>query len=180
MDETVTHWINALAGSSALLDVIMVQITQFGVPLLVLLVILQWWSKVERIHIRHICVAAGLAFIFGLVINQIILLFVERVRPYDAGVSHLIVGRSSDWSFPSDHATAAFAIVTTFLLNGTVRRGIAFLAVGLMVAVSRVYVGTHYVTDVFGGAVTGGLAAFAVRLIYQEGTKLDRIVTGIL
>ena len=35
----------------------------------------------------------------------------HRIRPYDAGLTHLIVAPSFDWSFPSDHATAAFAIV---------------------------------------------------------------------
>jgi hypothetical protein len=44
-------------------------------------------------------VVAGLAFIIGLGLNQIILLFVHRIRPYDAGVSHLIVSWSGDWPF---------------------------------------------------------------------------------
>jgi undecaprenyl-diphosphatase len=179
MDQAITHWINAPAGRNVLLDSIMVTATQFGAPLLVLLVVLQWWSRHERHHLRHTCVAAGLSFLIGLGLNQIILLFVHRIRPYDAGVSHLIISRSGDWSFPSDHATATFAIAASFLLHGVGRRGLAFLVGAMVVCVSRVYIGTHYVTDVLGGAATGILAAAAVRGLYWEGTRVDRFISKI-
>jgi undecaprenyl-diphosphatase len=180
MDDAITQWINAPAGKSAPFDTIMISLAQYGAPLLVLLVMLQWWSRHDRLHVRHTCIAAGLSFLIGLGLNQIILLFVHRVRPYDAGVSHLIISRSSDWSFPSDHATATFAIATAFLLRGPKRRGLAFLAGALLVCVSRIYVGTHYFSDVLGGAVTGIFAAAAVRALYLEGTRIDRLVTGVL
>ena len=180
MDQAITQWINAPAGSNVLLDSIMTATTRFGVAFLVLLVVLQWWSKRERLQVRHACVAAGLSFLIGLGLNQIILLFVHRVRPYDAGISHLIVNRSTDWSFPSDHATATFAIATAFLLHGIRRRALVFLAAALLICVSRVYVGTHYAGDILGGAVTGIIAAGAVRSLYWEGTRVDRFVTGIL
>jgi undecaprenyl-diphosphatase len=180
MDDAVTQWINSAAGQSALLDTIMISLTQYGVPLLVLLVVLQWWSKHDRLQVRHTCIAAGLSFIVGLGLNQVILLFIHRVRPYDAGVSHLIISRSSDWSFPSDHATVTFAIAGAFLLHGSKWRGLALLAGAFLVCTSRIYVGTHYFTDVLGGAMTGILAAAAVRGLYWEGTRVDRLITGIL
>jgi undecaprenyl-diphosphatase len=58
----------------------MIVASEFGVPALIILVGLQWWSKRERLSIRHTCVAAGLSFIIALGLNQIILLFVHRVR----------------------------------------------------------------------------------------------------
>src|SRR6266851_8712228 len=128
MDQAMTQWINSLAGSNVLLDSAMIMATKVGVPLLVALVVAQWWTKIDRTHVRHTCVAGGLSFLIGLGLNQIILLFVHRVRPYDAGVSHLIISKSPDWSFPSDHATASIAIVATFALHGFGRRGLAFLA----------------------------------------------------
>ena len=109
-----------------------------------------------------------------------ILLFVHRLRPYDADVTLLIVERSADFSFPSDHATATFAIAAVFLLHGVRRLGSAFLLAAVLVAVSRVYVGTHYISDVLGGALTGVLAAVAVRVAYREQSRLDRFVTNIL
>src|SRR5260221_4770867 len=122
MDQAITKWINSLAGSNVLLDSDMIAVTNVGVPLLVALVVAQWWSKIERTHVRHTCIAAGLSFLIGLGLNQIILLFVHRVRPYDAGISHLIISKSTDWSFPSDHTTASIAVVATFALHGLARR----------------------------------------------------------
>ncbi len=179
MDQAVTRWVNAFAGNNSLLDAVIIAIT-FGVPALVLLVILQWWSRAERPHVRHACMAAGLSFLLGLGLNQLILLFVHRIRPYDAGITHLIISPSRDWSFPSDHATAAFAIAATFLLHRLGRRGLAFLIAALLVSLSRIYVGMHYASDVLGGAATGTLAAAAVRALYWEGTAADRFITGLL
>lgn len=180
MDVAITQWINSLAGHSAVLDAAMVALTSYGVPLLILIVIVQWWSRQDRLHVRHTCIAAGLSFLIGLGINQVILLFVHRVRPYDAEVTRLIIERSGDWSFPSDHATATFAIAAAFLLQGPKRRGLAFLAVAVLVCFSRIYVGTHYFTDILGGAVTGIIAAGAIRGLYREGTKVDNLLTAVL
>ena len=180
MDEAITHWINAAAGSSEILDTVMIAVTKLGVPLVVLCVIMQWWSKKDRLHVRHTSVAAGISFLIGLGVTQIILLFVHRIRPYDAGVSHLIISPSADWSFPSDHATATFAIAAAFLARGPKWRGLGLLVGALLVCLSRIYVGTHYLTDVVGGAATGVLAAIIVRGAYWEGARVDRLITAIL
>lgn len=181
MDQAITQWINSLAGSNALLDSVMITVTQVGVPLLVALVVAQWWSKIDRTHVRHTCIAAGLSFLIGLGLNQIILLFVHRVRPYDVGVSHLIISKSADWSFPSDHATASIAIVAAFALLGLPRRTLhLFGLLALLICWSRIFVGTHYLTDVLGGGLTGVFAAMVVWVFYREGSRLDRFVTGIL
>ena len=163
-----------------MVDALMTAASEYGVPLLVLLVVFQWWARAPRQHIRHTCIVAGLSFLLGLGLNQIILLFIHRVRPYDAGVSHLIISRSSDWSFPSDHATATIAIATAFLIRRMDGRGLVFLAIGLLICVSRVYVGTHYASDIVRGALTGAIAAGLVSLVYREGSKADQVITGIL
>src|SRR5579872_657475 len=118
MDQAITHWINSLAGGNALLDSVMIGVTNLGVPFIVAVVAAQWWSKIERTHVRHTCIVAGLSFLLGLGFNQIVLLFIHRVRPYDAGVTHLIISKSPDWSFPSDHSTAVMAIVAAFAFQG--------------------------------------------------------------
>jgi undecaprenyl-diphosphatase len=180
MDSAITQWINAPAGGNALLDLLGTAVTRFGVPVMVLLVVLQWWSAVERRHVRHAAIAAGLSFLIGLGLNQLVLLLVHRMRPYDAGLTRLIVERSGDWSFPSDHATAACAIAAAFALQRLRGRALFFLACALLIAWSRVYVGTHYVSDILGGATTGVIGAGLVRALYREGTRLDRFATEIL
>jgi undecaprenyl-diphosphatase len=179
LDATVTHAINSIAGKSTALDFLMIWVSAIGVPLLVLAVAGQWW-RADRQHTRHVLVTAGFSFLFGLALNQLVLLFVHRMRPYDAGVSHLLIARSADPSFPSDHATATIAIAAAFLLQGMRRLGFWFLAAAMLVIVSRVYIGTHYASDVLGGALTGIVAAVLVRALYREGTRADRLITSIL
>ena len=179
LDAAATHAINGLSGL-AVVDFLMIWISAIGVPLLVLAVAGQWWRGGGGPHDRHVLVAAGLSFLLGLAINQIILLLVHRIRPYDGGITHLLIERSSDPSFPSDHATATFAMAAAFLIHGMRRTGRWFLAAAALVSISRVYVGTHYVGDVLGGAGTAFAAAATVRVFYREGTRLDRLVTSIL
>lgn len=180
LDAALTRAINSPAGTSPVLDLLMIWISAIGVPLLVLAVAGQWWRRGDRHHIRHGLVAAGLTFLLGLALNQLILLAVHRIRPYDAGVTHLLIGQSADPSFPSDHATATIAIAAAFLLQGVRRLGLWFLAAAVLVMVSRVYIGTHYVSDVLGGALTAIIAAVQVRCLYGVGTRVDRMITGIL
>lgn len=180
LDDSVTQWINSLSGQSALVDSIMIVVSAYGVQLMVLAVAPQWWSKSDRTYTRHTLVASGLSFLIGLGVNQIILLLVHRIRPYDAGITHLLIEHSADPSFPSDHATATFAIAATFLLHGLTKRGMLFLAAAALVTYSRVHIGTHYATDVLGGAITGILAAVIVRSSYVRDTRVDKFVTKIL
>ncbi len=179
IDVAVTHWTNGFAGSHALIDLFMIAVSVAGVPILVLAVAGQWWLPRRDPSKRHILLAAGFSFLLGLALNQLILLFVHRMRPYDAGITNLLIARSADYSFPSDHATAATAIAAAFLLHGMRRSGLAFLAAALLVIVSRVYVGTHYASDVLGGAVTGIIAAALVRLVYRRDTRADRWITNL-
>jgi len=180
LDVAVTHAINGWAGRSAAVDLLMIWATTLGVPLLVLAVAGQWWRRIDRQHIRHVLVASGFSFLLGLAFNQVILLFIQRLRPYDGGITHLLIARSVDPSFPSDHATAAFAIAAAFLLHRLPSEALGFLAAAVLIAISRIYIGTHYASDVLGGALTGVAAAAVVRLVYWENTRADRFITGLL
>jgi membrane-associated phospholipid phosphatase len=76
----------------------------------------------------------------------------------------------NDWnfqSFPSGHATTAIALafVVGFLWP---RLFPLFIAIGAVVGLSRVPVGMHYPTDVFGGLVVGMLGAYLVRNVFAR------------
>jgi membrane-associated phospholipid phosphatase len=78
-------------------------------------------------------------------------------------------------SFPSGHAATAFAAaVAVGLIHPRLRRPL--LALAAVVALSRVYLGVHYLTDVVAGAALGvGLgaaAAWIVRAVAPGPTPL--------
>src|ERR1700730_18461244 len=109
-DAIATKLINSLAGKSATLDLFMVFVAKWGVFLLIATIALRWWSKHDRQMARYGAICCGLATVLGLLLNHLILLFVARIRPYDRGLTNLIVERTGDPSFPSDHSTVVFAI----------------------------------------------------------------------
>lgn len=179
LDLFLTSAINNFAGTNAAIDVIMISATYFGVPSMVLWTVLQWWTQDNRPYRRHVAVSTGLSFILGLLLNQIILLFVHRIRPYDAGITSLLISSTTDPSFPSDHATASFAICFGFLLNRLKREGLVLAIAASLIGFSRVYVGAHYLTDVIGGMLTALISSLLVIRFYNFGSRIDLLLTRL-
>jgi undecaprenyl-diphosphatase len=100
--------------------------------------------------------AAAIALGIGLVLAHV----VNEQRPFVAhpGAVKARIGHKPDASFPSDHATAAFAIAAAIWLRMRVVGGIALLLAAAL-AVARVAVGVHYPLDVAAGAALGTGAA---------------------
>lgn len=117
-----------------------------------------------RSPLRRAAVAAPIAAAIGLGVNQLLSHLWVRVRPTFAhpDQAHLFfVPPSADPSFPSDHATAAFAIAfAVFFL--TRRVGTGFLVGATLVALSRVFIGLHYPSDVVAGVLIGAGSAWIV------------------
>lgn len=120
------------------------------------------WHLPQR---RIGAVFATAAAAIGLLVNQPLASWVDRLRPYVAhpATAHLLIARSHDPSFPSDHATGGFALACgMFLYDRSV--GTILLVLAAALAFARVYVGIHYPGDVLAGAAIGALAALAVAI----------------
>ena len=92
-----------------------------------------------------------------------------RPRPFAAlADAHLLIAKSPlDKSFPSDHASIAFALASAVWFVDR-RWGGVLLAVAAVIALARTFVGVHYFSDVVAGALLGFICAFTVhRLIHN-------------
>ena len=180
MDKLLTQIINGIGGTNSALDWSMITITNYGVFALIFAVILLWWTPYARLATRHACVVSGIAFVASLAFNQFLLLFIHRIRPYDTGITHLLISPNADWSFPSDHATAVASIVAAFWFKKFQRIAGLLAVPAFLISFSRVFIGVHYVSDVLGGVAIGSLGAFFVTQLYQDDNRYVRLFTRIL
>ena len=91
--------------------------------------------------------------------NGILKNLVARTRPCDVNKSiQLLIKRPWDYSFPSGHTAASFASVTALYLAGEKKLWKPALALGCVIAFSRMYLYVHYPTDILGGVIIGILS----------------------
>jgi undecaprenyl-diphosphatase len=110
---------------------------------------------------RQAGVAAAASAALALLVAHFLSAAIDRPRPFVAHPSsiHAFIAHAADPSFPSDHATAAFAIATAVTLRAG-RWGAALLVLAGVLAAGRVFLGVHYPTDVLAGAAIGAGIAF--------------------
>ena len=120
--------------------------------------------------------AAGSAALAGAAASGLVKITVERLRPplSDPEVTTL-VALPDGYSFPSGHATTAFAAAAAVgVLHPRLRWPL--LALAAVVGFSRVYLGVHWGLDVLAGATLGtaigvGCALLARRLVRARAER---------
>jgi undecaprenyl-diphosphatase len=177
MDYTLYTTINGLSGAS-LPDRILTFLAQDLPAIIVVLVAVTFlipWAR-RRTQRRSGAVLATASAGLSLLLNQPLAHLVERTRPYLAhpAHAHLLIARSHDPSFPSDHATGAFALAfAIWLYDRTV--GTILLVLAAILSFARVYVGTHYPGDVLAGALIGVAVAFVLYLLKPTRRPIETI-----
>ena len=120
---------------------------------------------------------APVGMLIALGLNQIPVALVHELRPYAVlPAAQVLVARSTDYAFPSDHAVMAGAVAAGVWL---VSRRLGHLAAvaALLMGFARVYVGAHWPGDVLVGLVFGAAITVAGYLLVR--TPLTRAVTGL-
>lgn len=174
MDYELFQRINDLAGQSQFLDSVMLAITRYGPFLLVLPLLYLWFFRGAKGKKAALLALASMGL--ALLLAQIITIFYFRERPFAMHEVNLLIEKSPDSSFPSDHATFSFAIASMVWLQDR-KAGWVSLALALLIGVSRVFVGTHYPLDILGGALLGAGSAL---LVWSLRKKLDPVTTFII
>jgi undecaprenyl-diphosphatase len=109
---------------------------------------------------------AGLiAFLFEIPAHLVIKNLVKRNRPFEvlANVNRRIIP-ADQFSFPSGHTAAAFAIATLVSMQFPAL-AMPVLIWASLVGLSRIYLGVHYPTDILAGIVIGLLSGLSCCLL---------------
>src|SRR3954453_16626099 len=180
MDYSLFKTINGLSGNSFADGIFKFLANDLPAVLViaVALVFLIPWPR-RRAERRSGAVLATAAAGLGLLINQPIAHAVDRLRPYLAhpAHAHLLITRSHDPSFPSDHATGGFALAFgIWLYDRTL--GTILLALAAILSFARVYVGTHYPGDVVAGALIGMAVVAVLYLLKPTRRLIESVARG--
>ena len=165
LDFTLFRAINGLTGASLLLDAIGIF---FAVHLLGLMLALLATLAIirKKMYIFLLAIASGT---LGYLVSQVIGLINFRPRPFAflSGVNLLISKSPMSKSFPSDHATLAFALALSLYFSGEKKLGIIFTVLAFLVGLGRIFVGVHFPLDITAGTLLGILSAFAVNKVWR-------------
>jgi undecaprenyl-diphosphatase len=175
MDEALFRAINGLAGHSAWLDSVMLALGHWSIFVIPGGVLLAYWAWAKRWEalagVVTLTAVVVLADFVGARVKQL----VARPRPCRL-FEHVtqVAGCGGTFSFPSNHAMNTAAAAAFFHVLYPATGWISWPLVAL-IGLSRVYVGAHFVTDVIGAWLLGGLIGAGAGLI----VSLSRFFSGV-
>ena len=152
----ILKWLEGLRTS--FLNVLFESITVLGEETLIILLVVALWFAVDKKLAQQVFFVTATS----LSVNGIIKNFAQVPRPFTKGISCVRVDTAMGYSFPSGH-TQGFATWSSFFAIKVKKIWLSVL-VGVLitlVAVSRLYLGAHYPSDVIVAVVLGvSLSAF--------------------
>lgn len=177
MDQVVLELVNQ-EWVNLPLDWLMIGLTTFGFGTLPVVGYLLWKrgraERTQQIGATILWALAGSALVT-------VLFYYLALRPRPALLwpesIRLLLPTPPFPAFPSGHAAAAFATATV-LIMGLRRWWVSLLAIvgALAISYSRIYLGHHYPSDLFAGAVFGtAVGAAAYGILLREGQLYERV-----
>lgn len=166
-DKNITSYLAGLLPHNSFFDLFFrffsLQGLTIGVWIVILGAFFIWEEKKHREFIVHFIAGFGItAFLVNIVLKNIFL----RERP--VALVQIIGGFCpTDFSFPSGHASGAFAGAVIFS-HFDKKRKYLYYGIAVMISYSRLYLLCHYFLDVVIGALIGYLISKAV-LKYLSG-----------
>ncbi len=177
LNGTIFDAINDLAGHVTVADNLMKFAAQYVIFAVFALVVASWFIRSGNDQSRRLAVytavlTGALSFLAITAIHH----FYTHQRPFVARNDVvLLIKHGADSSFPSEHATAAFALGAGIAMYRR-RYGLLLLSLAALISFARVYAGLHYPFDVLAGAAIGIIVALALRVARPVFEWLDRVV----
>ncbi|WP_291632568.1 phosphatase PAP2 family protein [Clostridium sp.] len=126
----------------------------------------------------------GFALLTGTIVNTVLKDLVNLARPIGVeGIRSIRVETAGGKSFPSGHTQGSAMFWVSWMIKEKKKWiYIVGILIIILVAVSRLYLGLHYPTDVIGGIVIGTIWVFISNYIfdYSEETKKPWILMIII
>ncbi len=175
-DGALFHLINNFVGTVPLMDwLARLLVNDYLVPTTMALAGIGLWfagaTPEERTRNQRAVIVIALAVVFANALIKDLHQIHFRPRPFAVEEVKLLFYRPSVSSFPSVPVAFAFCIVAgAWMANPRLGKMLALL--GALFALSRVYTGVHYPSDVIAGAALGSGMVWVVR-------RLDFIVTPL-
>jgi undecaprenyl-diphosphatase len=121
---------------------------------------------------------------FFLSILSTILLKLIVLRPRPGGIETIIISMFGntlaipDYSFPSMHAAAAFSVLPV-LDEKFSKIKLFWIIFAVMVALSRIYLGRHYLSDVTGGILIGYIIGYFILILEDKYGLVEKALQQI-
>ena len=144
-----------------------------------------WLAVIVILLVRKKTRFAGAASFLALcldviITNGILKLLIARPRPFltNTDITPLIPPPAG-FSFPSGHSVSSFAVAFVLYQLLPKRYGVPAVIIAVLIALSRLYLGVHYPSDVLAGMIIGlviSKTAIWLTKKFDLSAKIDKII----
>jgi len=125
---------------------------------------------------KNIGLLCFVALICSFLINTMLLKnLIGRISPYNAiSLVKLLIKAQGSYSFPSEHASSSFSVVAILFKKLPKKYGIVSLAFALIIAISSLYLGLQYPSDVLMGILIGSFIGYIIVKLDSQIQEIKR------
>ncbi|HFZ8995173.1 TPA: undecaprenyl-diphosphate phosphatase [Citrobacter freundii] len=173
INNSLFYLINATPGSAPWLITLATFIAKDLITIVPLLVVALWlWGPRDRVDAqRQLIVKFAIALVVSLTVSWVLGHLFPHDRPFVRHIGYNFLHHAADDSFPSDHGTAIFTFALAFLCWHRIWSGLVFMALAIIIAWSRIYLGVHWPLDMFGGLLVAMIGCLSAQMLWQKCGK---------
>ena len=175
-DYKIFEFIHGFAGDSVALDLFGVFFAKY-LPYFLLVYFFAYiiFSKRNwKLNFFEFAVAAFSCVLARGFITELFNIFYFRLRPPLVFGFDPLVQLSDLSSFPSGHATFYFALALS-VFHFSKKRGWIYIISAVIIGISRIFVGVHFVSDILAGFVFGAMSYLVAWLVLRNQIRESKL-----